>query len=46
MKERELLDTFIQNEDKIKMLMPDQERMRLPAQDLFVFKNKLDDIIG
>ena len=46
MKEKELHDTFVLNEDKIKLLMSDQENLKLYAGDLIVFKDKADDIIG
>eukprot|EP00347_Sterkiella_histriomuscorum_P016688 403352238 len=46
LREKEIHDTFVINEDKIQALMSDQDKMTLKASDLIVFKDKADDIIG
>ncbi|CDW77792.1 UNKNOWN [Stylonychia lemnae] len=46
LREKEIHDTFIINEDKIRALMSDQEKQILKVSDLIIFKDKADDIIG
>lgn len=46
LKEKELHDVFIINEEKLIALMTDTERQILHAGDLVIFKDKADDIIG
>lgn len=46
LREKEIHDAFIINEEKIKGLMSNQEKQVLYAADLIVFKDKAEDIIG
>ncbi len=46
LREKEIHDTFMINEEKLKSLMSDKEKTKLLAVDLVVFKDKADDIIG
>jgi len=46
LREKEIHDTFIINEEKLRLLMSDQEKQTLKVSDLIVFKDKADDIIG
>lgn len=46
LREKEIHDQFIINEDKIKGLMTDKEKMSLHTADLVIFKGKAEDIIG
>lgn len=46
LREKEIHDTFVINEDKIKTLMSNQSKQTLLAADLIVFQDKANDIIG
>ena len=46
LREKEIHDTFVINEEKLKALMSNQEKGKLMAGDLVVFKDKADDIVG
>ena len=46
LREKEIHDTFVINEEKLKQLMSNKEKLKLLAGDLVVFKDKADDIIG
>lgn len=46
LREKEIHDTFIINEDKLRALMTDQAKQTLLAADLIVFQDKANDIVG
>ena len=46
LREKEINDSFIVNEQKIQALMTDKEKMKLSVADLIVFKDKAEDLIG